>query len=311
MAAQSQVTDKEVDALLERMRPAVEQVTQVAPRDFKSPHRLSRPQVDALVRRVEKTLPDLATHLSAWLRSTHKIQVASIVEAHETVLVDGLVEPMHTLAFECNGQLGLLAWDLGAMVAAIELALGATDVKESKARPLSLVEERIFTDAASRIVTLVGAALGVDAKSFRIVREKKSLAANEESGDPQRIGVHLALQGTAGESTLRLYYPAVKAPEVAKKNAPAKDAKKNTLAAPLNEIDVPVRAELGTVELAVQDLMALELGDVIVLDTLVGAPVTVAAEGRMRAQADLGRREGKLAVRLRSIEKNTRPNGDD
>jgi flagellar motor switch protein FliM len=311
VAAQSQVTDKEVDALLERMRPAVEQLTQVSARDFKSPRRLSQPQVDALVRRVEKTLPDLTTHLSTWLRSPHKVQVASIVEAHETVLIDGLVEPMHTLTFECSGQLGLLAWDLGAMVAAIELALGAADIKESKARPLSVVEERIFTDAASRIVTLVGTALGVDAKSFRIVREKKSLSANEETGDPQRIGVHLALQGSAGESTLRLYYPAVKPPEIARRTNVAKDAKKNTLTAPLGEIDVPVRAELGTVELAVQDLLALELGDVIVLETLVGGPVTVAAEGQMRALADLGRREGKLAVRLRSIEKNTRPNGND
>jgi flagellar motor switch protein FliM len=263
------------------------------------------------VRRVEKTVADISTHLSSWLRSPHKVQVASIVEANESVLVDGLVEPMHTLAFDCNGQLGLLAWDLGAMVAAIELALGAADVKTATARPLSLVEERILTDATSRIISLVAAALGVDAKNFRVVREKKALATNDESGDPQRIGVHLALQGAAGESTLRLYFPGVKPPETAKKAAAAKDPRKSTLPQQLGEIDIPVRAELGTAQLAVQDLMALELGDVIVLDTNVGGPVTVAAEGQMRALADLGRREGKLAVRLRSIEKNTRPNGND
>ncbi len=307
----SQVTDKEVEAILEMVRPAVEQVTQVSARDFKSPHRLSQSQVDILMRRVEKTVADISTHLSAWLRSPHKVQVASIVEANDTVLVDGLVEPMHTLAFDCNGQLGLLAWDLGAMVAAVELALGAADVKTATARPLSLVEERIFTDATSRVVTLVAAALGVDAKNFRVVREKKALATNDESGDPQRIGVHLALQGAAGESTLRLYFPGVKPPETAKKAAAAKDPRKSTLSQPLGEIDIPVRAELGTANLALQELMALELGDVIVLDTNVGGPVTVAAEGQMRALADLGRREGKLAVRLRSIEKNTRPNGND
>ncbi len=307
----SQVTDKEVDAILEMVRPAVEQVTQVSARDFKSPRRLSHAQVDVLIRRVEKTVADIATHLSTWLRSPHKVQVASVVEAHESVLVDGLVEPMHTLAFDCNGQVGLLAWDLGAMVAAIELALGAADTKTATARPLSVVEERILTDATSRIVTLVAAALGVDAKNFRVVREKKALATNDDSGDPQRIGVHLALQGAAGESALRLYFPGVKPPDTAKKTAAAKDPRKAPLSQPLGEIDIPVRAELGTAELAVQDLMALELGDVIVLDTNVGGPVTVAAEGQLRALADLGRREGKLAVRLRSIEKNTRPNGND
>jgi flagellar motor switch protein FliM len=305
---QSQVTDQEVDAILEMVRPAVDDANRVQPRDFKSPHRLSQQQVDILIRRVERAIPDISTHLSTWLRSPHKAQVAAVVEAHSALLIDGMVEPLHVLAFDSHGQLGLLAWDLGAMVAAIETALGSADTKSATARPLSKVEERILTDMTSRVVTLAANALGVEAKGIRVLRSKKELILSEDTsaGDPQRIGVHIGIQGAAGESTIRLYFPGVKPPEPPRPAGVPKETKP-TLTTPMNDIDVDVRAELGTAEVPLQDLLALEVGDVLVLDTTIGAPITVAAEGEMRALADLGRRDGRLAVRLRSVEKNTRP----
>ena len=39
----------------------------------------------------------------------------------------------------------------------------------------------------------------------------------------------------------------------------------------------------------------------IVLDTKVGDTVALTAEGEVRGRGELGRRDGKLAVRLRSV----------
>jgi flagellar motor switch/type III secretory pathway protein FliN len=172
--------------------------------------------------------------------------------------------------------------------------------------------ERILLDITTRVVTLAAGALGVEAKGFRVLREKKALILSEDAstGDSQRIGVHIGLQGAAGESTLRLYFAGVKPPDLPRPAGAPKETNKGTLTTSMSEVDVSVHAELGTAIVPLQDLLALEVGDVIVLDTLVGGPVTVAAEGRMRARAELGRHDGRLAVRLRSIEKDNRTTSD-
>lgn len=303
MSHPAQVSDSEVEAILEMVRPAVESVAQILPRDFRAPRRLSQAQLDALARRVDKTMPEVSAHLSAWLRGPHRARVADIVEAHVVTLVDGLVEPMSTLAFDVGPQLGFVAWDQAAMTAAIEVALGAPDPKSSTARALSIVETRVLEKLLVRAAAIVCSALGVDAANFRVLREKKelTLADDGSSSDPQRIGVHIGLDGPAGQSTLRVYVPAVKAPEIATGAGATKSGAKGAVTSRLADVDVDLCAELGTVTVPLQELVSLEVGDVIVLDTKVGDLVALTAEGEVRGRGELGRRDGKLAVRVRNV----------
>jgi flagellar motor switch protein FliM len=113
--------------------------------------------------------------------------------------------------------------------------------------------------------------------------------------------VQLAVRGPSVSSTLRVYVPGVKPPVTTKPNASSKDAKK--LAPPhLADIDLELRAELGTAEIPLQDLLGLEVGDVIVLDTKVGDLVAVTAEGQRCARAQLGRVDGRFAVQIRTVD---------
>jgi len=304
VSSTNQVTDAEVEAILDLVRPTAEEMLEVLPRDFKAPRRLSKTQLDALARKVEKVLPDVSSHLSTWLRGPHRAVVASVVEAHSGVLIDGFVEPMRVLSFDVGAQLGFVAWDAVAMVSAVETALGASSIANVASRELTSVEERILSELLVRVVTQVATSLGVEAKNFRVLREKKELQLADDLSisDPQRIGVCLGIAGAAGDSTLRIYLPAVKSPEAPRPGG-AKDAKKQGLSTQFGEIDLEMRAELGSVVVALQDILALEVGDVVVLDTQVGDPVSLTAEGEVRARGDLGRRDGKLALRLRSVER--------
>lgn len=311
MPTSSQVSEAELEAISDLVRPVVDNEERISPRSFKAPRRLSQAQFDALARRIDKTMLDASNHLSTWLRSPHRARVTDVVEAHIAVLIDGLVEPMRVLAFDVGSQLGFVAWDLGAMTAAIETALGSPDAKTAAARGLTSAEERILTHLLTRVTGLVGAALGVEPKNVRVMREKKELLLADDgtTSDSQRIGVHLALEGAAGESALRIYFPGVRAPEPAGIPS-AKDAKKNSMSPQLANVDVDVCAELGTVTIPLQELMTLEVGDVIVLETKVGDMVAVTAEGEVRARGELGRHDGKLAVRLRSVDRNGSKSGD-
>lgn len=305
MASESQVSDTEVEAILDMVRPAVEDVVRILPRDFKAPRRLSRAQLDTLARRVDRTMPEVSAHLSAWLRSPHRARVADVVEAHVGTLIDGFVEPLRVLAFDVGSQLGFVAWDLSAMTAAVETALGSPDPKLATARPLSVVEERVLEKLLVRVASLVVSALGLEATNFRVMREKKELTLAEDgtASDPQRIGMHLALEGAAGESVLRLYVPAVKPPDLAAGPATSKHNQKGGMSPQLVDVRVDLCAELGAITLPLQDLMALEVGDVVLLDTKVGDMVALTAEGEVRARGELGRNGDKLAVRVRSVDR--------
>jgi flagellar motor switch protein FliM len=221
------------------------------------------------------------------------------------VLIEGFVEPMRTLAFDVGSQLGFVAWDLGAMTAAIEVALGSADPKMATARALSTVEERVLEKLLVRVTSLVVASLGVEAANFRVMREKKELFLAEDvtASDPQRIGVHLALEGAVGESVLRVYVPAVKAPVITAGPATAKNSPKGGMSPQLADVSVDLCAELGTITMPLQDLMSLEVGDVIVLDSKVGDLVALTAENEVRARGELGRHDGKLAVRVRTVDR--------
>ncbi|MBL8858683.1 MAG: FliM/FliN family flagellar motor switch protein [Planctomycetes bacterium] len=305
MPTPSQVNEAELEAISDLVRPPADDVARISTRSFKAPRRLSQAQFDALARRVDKCMADATLHLSSWLRSAHRVRVTDVVEAHVGVLIEGLVEPLRVLAFDVGSQLGFVAWDLGAMTAAIETALGSPDPKSAVARPLTPSEERVLTQMLSRVTALVTTSLGVEAKNFRVMREKKELILADDGTafDPQRIGVHLALEGAAGESTLRIYVPGVKAPETANGSATAKDTKKNSMSSQMASVDVDLCAELGTVIIPLQELMNLEVGDVVVLETKVGDMVAITAEGEVRARGDLGRHDNKLAVRLRTLER--------
>lgn len=303
MSQESQVSDAEIEAIMDMVRPAVDDVMRILPRDFKAPRRLSRPQLDHLARRVDKVLPEVSAHLTTWLRSSHRARVADIVETHVGSLIDGLVEPLRTLAFDVGQQLGFVAWDLGSMTAAIEVALGSADPKMATARPLTIVEERVLEKLLVRVTSLIVSSLGVEATNFRVMREKKemNLAEDAATSDPQRIGVQLALEGAVGESVLRIYVPAVKSPEIA--TGSSKQPAKTGLSPQLVDVHVDLCAELGTVVLPLQDLMSLEVGDVVLLDTKVGDMIALTAENEVRARGELGRHDGKLAVRLRSVDR--------
>lgn len=300
----SNVSAEEVQAILELARPAAALAAEVAARDFQEPHRLSVAQIEALTRRVENGRADIGVHLSTWLRKPHTVEVAAITEAHAAMLVASVVEPFCAIAFDGDGQMGFVMWDQTSLVAAVETALGVEDVTKIEPRALSLIEERIALDILRRVAAITTGSFGVEAKNFRVLRKEKELERWDEAAnpDPQRIGVQLAVRGAAVSSTIRVYVPGVKPPVTSKPTPNTKDAKK--LAPPhLADISLELRAELGTAEIPLQDLLGLEVGDVILLDTKVGDLVVVTAEGQRCAQAQLGRIDGRFAVQIRTVER--------
>jgi flagellar motor switch protein FliM len=187
-------------------------------------------------------------------------------------------------------------WDIAAAVAAVEVALGTTEVKDAKPRKLSTVEKTMLKRLLGTVVQKLGPLVALEPKNLRVIDIVEELGSWRDGGalaDAQRLSVHLAVHGPGGDSLMRLYLPGF---------APDKGAKRPELPkhAPEHLASVPfeVSARLGSAEIPLSDLLGLEVGDVIPLGAPADEPLRLMIEDRVCAEATLGSKDGNLAVRI-------------
>lgn len=302
----SNVSAEEVQAILDLVQPKTRAPAEVATRDFRRPHRLSGTQLDSLATRVRKALPEVEALLRAWLRSPHDVDVAEVRESHAEELVKALVPPMCVLCFDCAGQPSWAAWECAAAVAAAEIALGTHEVAAPVPRTLSSVERGLLKNILARIATIVCASLGTEATNHRLVQEVEALGSWRDAklaADPQRITLRVGIEGPGITSTLSLHVGGLQiadAAQAASQKAKAKAAKAG-LPVHLADVIVEVGAQLGSVELALDALLGLEVGDVILLGVDVGSLLDLYVEGLPCATAHWGDRQGHLALEIAAI----------
>lgn len=301
------VTHEEAEAIRAALRPAEKAAAEIAVRDFRRPRRVSPAQIEKLVLATEKALPELETLFEGWLREPHEARVVSITEIDARELLAGLVAPIAVVAFECGGSPAWATWDAASAVATAELALGTVQVTEPKVRTLSSVELTILTSIASRAITGIVKALGVEAKGFAWIQDVEGLKPSREAlgdNDPQRLAIDIALESAGRSSNLRVYVAGVKAPNASTlaPSAATKTKNKAPLPAHLEAVGVEIGAELGTAEIPLADLLGLEIGDVILLDAPVGSALQVYVEGQACATARFGTHRGELAIQIQALD---------
>lgn len=300
----SNVTAEEVQALAGDAEPSV-RTPAVEVRDFREPRRLTAAQLARHARSVARSLADIESSLAIWLRGAYRCEVDSVREASALEVLRDLGSDRLLAAFECGGRRGWAVWDATMASAATEIALGTVEVKEPKARTFSNVERGVLKNMLGRVVALVAQTLEVDAKGVRVVQDEIQLElerTDAREGDPQRLAVYLALSGPIGDSVLRIYFAGVKTPDApAAKDAP--DPKKKLPPAPEHLLDVPLElgAQLGTTEIALADLLGLEVGDVIPLSVASGSALTVYVDGIPCGTARFGEHKGRLAIQLQTF----------
>lgn len=301
----SNVTAEEVQALAGDGAPPP-RAPAVELRDFREPRRLTAPQLSKHARSVARALVEIEGSLAIWLRGAYRCEVESVREASAIEVLRDLGSDRLLAAFDCAGRRAWAVWDTKIASAGAEIALGAVEVKEPKARVFSAVERGVLKNMLGRVIAHVAQTLEVDTKNVRIVQDEIQMElerTDAREGDPQRLAVYLSIAGPIGESVLRLYFAGVKTPELGP--TPAKDAKDKKKAPPapehLLEVPLELSAQLGTTEIALADLLGLEVGDVIPLSVPSGSPLTVYVDGIPCGTARFGEHKGRLTIQLQTF----------
>lgn len=310
------VNQSEVDALRGSAGRSARSVD-VALRDFAHPRTLSKERLRHLSKTLSARLGAIANMLAGPLRNHHKLQLGEVAEVTAHGLFDGFVKPFVVIGFPCAGRLGWLVWDSAAAARACEIMLSGPapvvaeddedgDTKKAKKpaeepplRALSRTEGRVVASLLDSIIGQLGEALHLEVKGGEIWQEPEELTTLEDLGpdaDSRRLLVHLVFEGPGGSSEMRLYLPGVVAED-------DEDEAARSAAAPPHLAGVGVRlsVELGATMVPLRELLELEVGDVIPLNSHVGQSVVVRVEEQVRALGRFGASQGRMAVVIEQL----------
>jgi len=286
---------RQLEPVLGRKRPALE----VAARDFARPRRLAPERAQELALALENRLPALAKELHAGTGLHIEPRLAGLGEADAGTLFDQRAEPLCTLRFRCQGAPGWLLWDSAAAVAVVEAAFGARN-PSARARMLSSSEVQVARQLMGEIANALAGPLGVALADPAFVQVKSELGDWREAGaeaEAHRLEVALDIVFDGRDSRLSLFVPGVRlGVERAAVPLPAE------LPEHLERVEVELSAQLAGCELSLDQLLALEEGDVIPLEARLGDPTFLNVEGLNLARARLGSHRGRLAVRIERLD---------
>lgn len=297
------VQPEEAQAILDALRASNGEgpdAASVAARDFARPLRLSQRALDDVARRIAGVLEDCGKELSRTLRVAHVLSVAQLREESAEGLFEDVGAAFVVLRFEVDGQPGWFSWDPAAAVAAVEVALGALEARVAE-RPLTAVERGVAGRMLESLLQRLAAAAGVKVAAARMISRPEDLGTWRDAGplaDRARLRLRLELEGPACRGGLDLYLPGV-AGDDGDTEPPA-----GALPAHLDPVGVELSAHLGTSDVPLRELLALEVGDVIPLDTPEDGTVTLLVENVPCARARWGTRHGQLALQIQDV---TRP----
>ncbi len=278
--------------------------------DFSRPHRLSESSLAALRKKLAKALPALDGFLreslgGAWSAGIERVGEANAEQFFERCFQESR-GPMAVCFLRLGGDPGSVSWQRSAAIAAVDAALGspsgagaagAGPAAPAGARRLSRIESRLIGDFLAGAVQRVASALGLQASGFEFLQDEQAIqeASEERLGlDPHRLEIALSIRGPTSSSTLWLHFGGFR-PSASAAQAPA------VLPGHLEEVRVEVCARVGSSDVCLSQILELEEGDVIPLETRLGEPAWISVEGKDFARARLGTYRGRLALKIEGL----------
>lgn len=289
--------------------PSAGRVSFVAPRDFSVPRTLSADRIDRIRKTLSARLQTIANALAGPLRGHPTMTLGEVAEMSAHGLFDGFVRPFLVHGFICNGQQGWLIWEAAAARIASDMILsgpepdlenGAEHINEAGELMLTRTERRVVASLLDSMIRTVADEFSLTIESGEIWQEPEEMTTLEDLGpdaDSRRMLVHLGIELNAeGPSDLRIYLPGIVDPE----EEPL-DHDTDNPPPHLSSVDLELSAHLGGIDVPLSELLAIEVGDVIPLDSRIGDLVEIEIEENVCAKARFGAQDGRLVVVIEEV----------
>jgi flagellar motor switch protein FliM len=290
-----QLSQQEIDAVFQKLKGQDQGATahKEVPFDFRRPDRIAKSQLRAIHLLHEAFARNLASSLSAYLRSYMAVNLISVEQLSYGEFLEGLPSP------SCIVSLSLRPYDGNALIEIspslvfpiLEIILGGGKGKSTEARKREITEiEQHLLDTLFRIILND---LREAWKSVAVINFKIETIATEPQMvqilSPTEAVVAIAIEIRIGDAsgTLNVAIPAINIKMIGQKfeqqwmlrKTEPTEAEQLRMLTRLRSAQVTLDGRLTGPRLTVNDLLGLEVGDCLKFDYLVGRPVDLLMNG--------------------------------
>jgi flagellar motor switch protein FliM len=285
--------------------------------DFKHPNLISKEQMRLLENIHEGIVRNLGVFLSAQLRMIVDMSLLTIDQIMYSEFVMSINSPAATYVGMINSPHSQFVLEISPqlVIFIVERLFGGYGSFDHPVRPISVIERKVMKRVVDRIAQEVS-------KNWKDVHEL-SCEFSRFEGNPEFVQIvpasepvivvsmEISIRGSS--SMINLCYPymwisnVISTPDVQEKIMfGSRDVSEEDIATVsdcLNLTSVDLKTVLGSNNLTVKDLMNLEKGDVIRLDTSILKSVPIYIKNKHVFNGSIGTRDRQYAIRIESKEK--------
>lgn len=279
--------------------------------NFRRPDRVSKEQIRSLHFMHDRFARNITTQLAAYLRTVTDISIVSVEQFAYSEFLMSLPDPTAFYALSLSPFDGLAALELSPAVAftTIDRMLGGSGLAAPLSRGLTEIEQNVI-DSVVRVMleNLTEIWKPIGGIEFR-VQARETRPQMLQVSAPNEVIILLVFDIRVAESRgmLNLALPAALIESVGasfsqqwRTRKEPSDLDRTRLVRNLERIPLSLTAVVDTT-MSTEELLALDAGDVIVLDRAVTQPVDVQVNGSSKFAARLIRQARKAALRIESV----------
>ncbi|MDF0725178.1 flagellar motor switch protein FliM [Cytobacillus sp. S13-E01] len=315
------LSQSEIDALLSAISTGEmnadelkkeEAVKKVKVYDFKRALRFSKDQVRSLTRIHENFARLLTTYFSAQLRTYVQITVGSADQIPYEEFIRSIPKVTILNVFEVPPLDGRILLEVNPNIAyaMMDRMLGGRGVSVNKVENLTEIETKIMSNMFEKAFENLREAWDSVAEIDPMLAEFEVNPQFLQMVSPNETVVVISLNTQIGETSgmITICIPhVVLEPIIPKLSAHywmqniKKESAPHDIEAIKKQIknaDLPVIAQLGTSDIAIQEFLMLDIGDVIQLDQVIGKPLTISVADSPKFLGQAGKVNKKLAIQI-------------
>ena len=314
------LSDDQIEALVTRARdggdvPLREESTRRRPRrirdiDFSRPNKFTKDQQKRIERAHEMFCRGATTQLAAQMQSSVELDVINVTQHVWSGALADLPAPSVYAIVDVRplGTRILLSVELQSVLRMIVRLLGGQDDVRVTAHELTEIElamtRRIFTTLVSELSRVWNELLGVDLHLIKLETALQSIQLVPSSDPSLAVTIEARMDETS--STLSVLIPhrsisgALATLTAGQYSLPEgselDDESAGKVRRSLSEVEVEIRAEVASVEMPIEDVVALKPGDVVRFGVPAASGVMLYADTVAIHRARPGRSEHCRAV---------------
>ena len=318
------LSQNEIDALLNALSSGEvdveeiqdeEDLSKVKKYDFRNPQKIAKDQLRTLQIIHENFGRLFQTFLSGYLRAPVKTTILTVDQLAYSEFSNAISNPAFLSIIDFKPLSGQVLMDISTDVvfSMIDRLLGGDGTDKQELRPFSEIELSLLENMMNKVMPIIQEAwanvielkpkldkIEVNPQFAQIVPPNETIALitmNIEVGSTEgmlNICIpHLVIEPILDKLSTKYWF-----------STSEKDLTKEEISVIRERIldtKVPVRAELGSSTVRIKDVLNLQNGDVIKLDTNVDDMVKVKVGTQVKFLGDIGISKNKMAIKIANV----------